>query len=139
MLWEWGVAKPNRLAFNLTGGRLGGRIGRAPILVLHHVGRKSGQARTSPLIYLPDGDDRYVIVASKGGVDRHPAWFHNLIAAPDTEVEVPRRGRVPVRARRASTAEADDLWPRLYAIWPLYRSYRRNTEREIPLVVLERR
>jgi deazaflavin-dependent oxidoreductase (nitroreductase family) len=124
--------------FRATGGRLGGRFGRAPILLLHHVGRKSGEHRVAPLLYLPDGD-RFVVVASKGGVDRNPAWFHNLMANPDTEVEVPRQGRLAVRARKATDAERAELWPRLLEIYPTYAAYQRRTERQIPLVILERR
>jgi deazaflavin-dependent oxidoreductase (nitroreductase family) len=137
-LWEATIAAPNRIVFRATGGRVGGRFGRAPILLLHHLGRKSGEHRVAPLLYMPDGD-RYVIVASKGGVDRNPAWFHNITANPDTEVEVPRRGRVPVRARTATDEERAQLWPRLLEIYPTYAGYQRRTSRVIPLVILEPR
>jgi deazaflavin-dependent oxidoreductase (nitroreductase family) len=137
-LWE-GLTRVNVALFRATGGRVGGRVGKAPILLLHHTGARSGTERVSPLIYLPDGDD-LVVVASKGGVDRHPAWFHNLGAHPDTEVEVPREGRRAVRARVVSDeAERARLWPRLVEIYRPYESYQTYTERKIPLVVLEPR
>jgi deazaflavin-dependent oxidoreductase (nitroreductase family) len=136
-VWE-AFTRVNVGLFRLTGGRVGGRMGKAPILLLHHVGARSGTPRVSPLIYLPDGGD-IIIVASKGGVDRHPAWLHNLRAHPDTVVELPREGRRAVRAREASAEEREALWPRLDAIYPPYRSYRSYTERVIPIAVLEPR
>jgi deazaflavin-dependent oxidoreductase (nitroreductase family) len=110
-------------------------MGKAPILLLHHVGRKSGKQRVTPVLYLADGDD-IVIVGSKGGVDKNPAWFHNLMAAPETTVEV-RREKRRVRPRLASDGERDTLWPRLDAIYPQFVEYRSFTDREIPIVVLE--
>ncbi|HEU4658458.1 MAG TPA: nitroreductase family deazaflavin-dependent oxidoreductase [Capillimicrobium sp.] len=138
--WKaWEVfTRVNVALFRASNGRIGGRIGKAPILLLHHLGARSGTHRVSPLIYLPDGDD-VVIVASKGGVDRHPAWLHNLRAHPDTEVELPREGRRAVRAREATDEERERLWPRLVEIYPPYESYQGYTERRIPLVVLEPR
>jgi deazaflavin-dependent oxidoreductase (nitroreductase family) len=128
--------KVNVLVYRLSGGRFGGRMGKAPILLLHHVGRKSGKQRVSPLIYLADGDD-LVIVGSKGGTDRHPAWFHNVTAMDATTVEVGREKR-RVRPRLASDDERNRLWPRLDAIYPDYAEYREFAgDRKIPLVVLE--
>ena len=109
-----------------------------PILLLHHTGAKSGKRRISPLLYLPDGN-RMVIVASKGGYTKHPGWFHNLKANPDTQVELPREGRVAVQARQASAEERKELWPRVVNLYEGYATYQRSTSREIPLVVLERR
>ena len=122
--------------YRLSGGRIGGRMKDARVLLLHHRGRKSGKERVSPLLYLSDGDD-LVIVASKGGVDQHPAWFHNLMGSPETTVEVGREKR-RVRARTASDEERDRLWPQLVRIYPPYESYQSYTERRIPVVVLER-
>jgi len=102
---------------------------------LHHVGRRSGKARVSPLLYLADGD-RLVIVASKGGTDRHPAWFHNLVANPDTTVEVGRERR-RVKARQASEKERERLWPGLVEMYPSYATYQSHTDRLIPVIVLE--
>lgn len=138
-LWKaWEVfTRAHTGLYRLTGGAGPiGRMGGAPFLLLHHTGARSGTRRVSPLIYLRDGD-RLVVVASKGGTDRHPAWFHNLRAHPDTEVEVGRE-RLRVRARVATAAERGRLWPRLDEIYPPYADYRRRAgEREIPLVVLE--
>jgi deazaflavin-dependent oxidoreductase (nitroreductase family) len=121
--------------YRLSGGKVGGRMGRAPILLLHDVGRKSGKKRVTPLLYLAEGDN-LVIVASKGGTDKNPAWFHNLMAAPDTTVEVGRDKR-SVRARRADAQEREGLWPRLVEMYGSYADYQSYTDREIPVVVLE--
>jgi deazaflavin-dependent oxidoreductase (nitroreductase family) len=129
------LTRVNVVAYRLTGGKVGGRLGKAPILLLHHRGARSGAERVSPLIYLPDGEDA-VIVASKGGTDRHPAWFHNLRANPDTVVEIGRERR-RVRARVAEPAERERLWPLVVGIYRSYESYQTYTERTIPLVILE--
>jgi F420H(2)-dependent quinone reductase len=123
------------LVYRVSGGRLIGRFGKAPILLLHHTGRKSGKERVTPLLYLDDGDD-LVVVGSKGGTDKNPAWFHNVTAMPETVVEVGRDKR-RVRPRLATPEEREGLWPRLDAIYPAYAEYRSFTDREIPLVVLE--
>ena len=133
-----GVTWLNVVLWRASGGRIGGRFHRAPVCVLHHVGRKSGTQRETPLLYLPDGDERLVVVASKGGVDRHPAWFHNLMAMDATDVELPRGERWRVTPRLATEDERADLWPRLVRSYPPFESYRRATERTIPLVVLDR-
>jgi deazaflavin-dependent oxidoreductase (nitroreductase family) len=130
--------KGHAAVFRLTGGRIGGRMAGGPILLLHHTGAKSGKRRISPLLYLADGD-RAMIVASKGGYTKHPGWFHNLMANPDTEVEFPREGRVAVRARQATPEERDELWPRVVDLYKGYAAYQRSTSREIPIVVLDRR
>jgi deazaflavin-dependent oxidoreductase (nitroreductase family) len=108
------------------------------VLVLHHVGRRSGKARETPLLYLRDGDDRLVVVASKGGVDQHPAWFHNVMAMDATDVELPGGERRRVVPREATDEERDAYWPRLVRSYPPFESYRGATSRRIPLVVLER-
>jgi deazaflavin-dependent oxidoreductase (nitroreductase family) len=112
-------------------------MGKAPVLLLHHTGAKSGTKRVTPLLYLDDGE-RLVIVASKGGVQRNPAWFHNLRAHPETQVEV-GRARRQVRARVADGEEREGLWRRLVEIYPSYEDYQRNTDRRIPVVVLDPR
>lgn len=125
-------------AYRLSGGLIGHRIpGFPPMLLLDHEGARTGQWRTTPLVYVADGDD-IVIVASKGGHPRHPAWFHNLVAHPDVVVQV-GRDRRPVRGRVATPAERARLWPMAVATYPGYRGYQERTEREIPLVVLEPR
>ncbi len=130
--------KGHTAVFRLTGGRIGGRVHGAPILLLHHMGAKSGKRRISPLQYLPDGE-RMMLVASKGGYTKHPGWFHNLMANPDTEVELPREGKVAVRARKASPEERGELWPRVVELYSGYAAYQKSTSREIPIVVLDRR
>lgn len=128
------------LAYRASGGLVGRRIPGvgAPMLLLDHVGARSGTRRTSPLLYLEDGDD-VVIVASKGGHPRHPAWFHNLRAHPDTTVQLGREHRA-VHARVATAAERERLWPRLVAAYPPYDEYQQRSQgREIPLIVLEPR
>jgi len=108
------------------------------MLLLDHVGAKSGTKRTAPLLYVPDGDDVF-IVASKGGFPKHPAWYHNLMANPDTEVQI-RGERRPVHARVATPEERERLWPMAVKSYRGYADYQaRSKGREIPLVVLERR
>jgi F420H(2)-dependent quinone reductase len=127
----------NNAVFRLSGGRLLGTYDGNPVLLLHHVGRRSGEERVTPLIYLEDGDD-LVIVGSMGGTPKHPAWFHNVTAGPDTEVEL-RGGRRPVRARVADSEERTRLWPRLVEHYPAFATYQARTEREIPVVILSPR
>ena len=107
------------------------------MLLLHHVGRRSGEARVTPLIYLRDGED-LVVVGSMGGTPKDPAWVHNLRAAPDTEVEVGRERRA-VRARVADAEERARLWPLLVEHYPAFANYQARTEREIPVVILSPR
>jgi deazaflavin-dependent oxidoreductase (nitroreductase family) len=124
------------VAYRWSKGRIGGKLGRAPILLLHHVGRKSGVKRVSPLLYLPDGDDM-VVVASMGGSDKHPSWWINLRANPETIVEVGGEKRAVV-AEQADTEEKARLWPRLVEMYPSYGTYQSRTSREIPVVILRR-
>lgn len=124
--------------YRASGGRVGHHVpGAPPMLLLEHVGAKSGKQRTHPLAYARDGDD-LVIVASKGGYPRHPAWYHNLRAHPDVRVQVGRERR-DVRARVATAQERPRLWKKAVKVWPGYDGYQERTDREIPLVVLERR
>jgi deazaflavin-dependent oxidoreductase (nitroreductase family) len=128
----------NILLYRATGGRVGGRYGKAPILLLHHFGARSGVERVAPLLYLPDGD-AMVIVASKGGTDRHPAWYHNLVAHPDVSAEVGRDRRL-VRARVLRGEEREKMWGRVVEIYRHYEEYQRHAgDRQIPLVRLEPR
>ena len=130
--------------YKASGGRLGHRFPillGAPMLLLDHVGAKSGTKRTSPLLYIPigNGSDDVFIVASKGGYPKHPAWFHNLKANPDTNVQIGREHRV-VHARVATAPERERLWPKAVELYPNYAAYQRRSKgREIPLVILERR
>lgn len=125
--------------YKLTGGVIGHRVpGGITNLLLDHVGAKSGTRRTSPLSYFTDGDD-LVVVASKGGYPKNPAWFHNLKANPDTTVQVGREKR-KVRARVANEEERARLWPKAVESYKGYRDYQeRSKGRTIPMVILERR
>jgi deazaflavin-dependent oxidoreductase (nitroreductase family) len=134
----------NVRVYRWTGGRVGGtwRVGAAwrkpvPICLLEHRGRRTGKLRTTPLVYLADGDD-VVVAASQAGRPHHPLWYRNLQADPDAVVQV-RRQRRPVRARTADRQERADLWPRLVDLYADYDSYQSWTEREIPVVVLSPR
>lgn len=132
-----GAGSLHRAVFRATGGRIGGHMAGVKILMLHSVGRKTGKTRVSPLQYMPDGDN-LVIVASKGGYDKHPAWYHNLMAAPDTEVEL-KGGRRKVHAVTADAAQRAILWPKLVAGYSDYAVYQESTDREIPVVILKPR
>lgn len=123
--------------YRLTGGRVGHSAGRITNLLLTTTGRKSGAQRTVPLAYVADGD-RWVVVASNGGADRHPAWWLNLRHAPQASIEVGPE-RIAVVAREATTAERDRLWPELKTINPFFAQYEQITDRRIPVVILERR
>ena len=106
------------------------------VLLLTTTGRKSGDPTTTPLIYAEDGD-RYVIVASKGGAPEHPGWYRNLVKHPEVELQV----KDEVFRARARTAEGDErerLWRAANQVWPHYDEYAQKTDREIPVVVLER-
>jgi deazaflavin-dependent oxidoreductase (nitroreductase family) len=107
------------------------------MLLLDHVGAKSSIHRTSPLQYVEDGAD-VVVIASKGGFHKNPAWFHNLMANPDTTVQIGSEHR-NVHAREANPDERERLWAKAVAIYRPYEDYRARAQREIPLVVLEPR
>ena len=131
------VGKLNAPAYRLSGGRVGGKLGKAPILLLTTTGRKSGEKRTAPVLYLADGN-RFVVINTNAGNAKTPAWSLNLRADPEAEVEVGRR-RVPVRARLAEGEERADLWRRhmeQYSGWDYYES---KLDREIGVFVLEPR
>jgi len=124
--------------YRRTNGLIGRRLpGFAPALLLHTVGAKTGQARTTTLSYANDGND-YLIVASKGGAPTAPGWYFNLKKQPDVEINVGRR-RFPVRARIVTPDDAD--YPRLWDIVnrnnrDIYRGYQQRTSRPIPVIVL---
>ena len=124
--------------YRLSHGLIGHRFpGAPPMLLLDHVGARSGVKRTSPLVYGRDGEN-LVLVASKGGYPKNPAWLHNLRANPETRVQVGSQVR-NVRARVAEGDERERLWKLMVGVYPGYEGYRRRTEREIPVVVLEPR
>jgi F420H(2)-dependent quinone reductase len=127
----------------VTGGRLGNGIPGFPevrgrLLLLDHLGAKSGKKRTSPLLYFRDGED-VVVIASKGGYPKHPGWYYNLMANPDTRVQIGAERR-QVRARLATKEERERLWPQAVETYKGYADYQvRSKGREIPLVILEPR
>jgi deazaflavin-dependent oxidoreductase (nitroreductase family) len=126
------------VAYRATRGIVGHRVpGLPPMLLLDHVGAKSGQKRTTPLVYTREGN-QLLLVASKGGHPKNPAWFHNLKANPDTSVQVGSERR-PVRARVARPEERGRLWDKAVSTYSGFDDYRRRTDREIPLIVLEPR
>ncbi|MBI1844500.1 MAG: nitroreductase family deazaflavin-dependent oxidoreductase [Actinobacteria bacterium] len=129
-----GMSPVNTAVYRISSGKVGGRFSRrAPICLLTTTGRRSGQPRTVPLLYLADGDD-VVLVASKGGMAHHPAWYLNLADNPEVTVQI---GRTTTRmvARTATPEEKGPLWQRLVAMYKSYDSYQARTERDIPVVI----
>jgi deazaflavin-dependent oxidoreductase (nitroreductase family) len=124
--------------YRATNGLIGYRVPGAPaVLLLDHVGAKSGARRTTPLVFARDGQN-VILIASKGGYPKNPAWFHNLVANPDTTIQIGSK-RTNVHARIAKPEERERLWRLAVEVYGGYEDYRRRTEREIPLVVLEPR
>jgi deazaflavin-dependent oxidoreductase (nitroreductase family) len=123
--------------FRANEGRVGGQFEDAPLLLLHHRGAKSGVERVNPLMYLPD-EDRFVIMASKGGAPSNPDWYYNLLAHPDVEIEVGTE-TVAVRATEVIGEERDRLYNRQAELYPGFREYEEKTTRKIPVIALNRR
>jgi deazaflavin-dependent oxidoreductase (nitroreductase family) len=124
--------------YRASRGLIGHHVpGLPPMLLLDHVGAKTGKRRTSPLVYGRDGEN-VILVASKGGYPSNPAWYHNLKANPDTTIQIGAK-RLDVRARVATPEERPRLWSLMVGVYRGYDAYQRRTEREIPLVVLEPR
>ncbi|MBF6209104.1 nitroreductase family deazaflavin-dependent oxidoreductase [Streptomyces gardneri] len=135
------MSKTQVWVYRRTKGRIGGRwrIGAGfrkpvPTLLLEHRGRKTGKLFTAPLLYLVDGDD-LVVVASQGGLPRHPQWYFNLLAQPVTRVQIGAEHR-RVRARLATPEERSRLWPDLVALYADFDTYQSWTQREIPVLIL---
>jgi deazaflavin-dependent oxidoreductase (nitroreductase family) len=143
-VYFWGVAgrllfralvKVHVALYRASGGRLGGRVGNGvPVLLLTTTGRKTGKRRTTPLLYVEEGD-RYVVVASVGGAPSHPAWYLNLRSNPAATMQVGGR-KLAVTAETAGLEERARLWLRLTQMWPQYDDYQAKTRREIPVVIL---
>jgi deazaflavin-dependent oxidoreductase (nitroreductase family) len=124
--------------YRASNGRVGHHFpGAPPMLLLDHVGAKSAKRRTSPLVYAVDGEN-LILVASKGGYPRNPGWYHNLLANPETTVQVGSR-KLNVHAHVADAEERKRLWPMVLKVYGGYADYQQRTAREIPLVVLEPR
>ena len=128
------ATKLHSFVYRATSGRLGGSLAGGPVLLLTTTGRKSGEERTVPLLYIRDGES-FVIVGSNGGTAAHPAWWLNLKANPLAKLEVGKR-RLRARAEEAGPEEKKRLWPRLVEMYGGYESYRRRTDRDIPVVLL---
>jgi len=122
----------------LSRGRLGWKIGPMPVVELHTIGRKSGERRSTMLTAPIHEPDRVVLIASKGGDDRNPFWYLNLLAQPDVELTENGRTR-PMRARTASEAEKTALWPAIVRAYSGYAGYQKKTTRDIPVVICEPR
>jgi F420H(2)-dependent quinone reductase len=129
------TGKLNVPLYRASGGRIGGRIGRAPVLLLTTTGRKSGEKRTAPVVYLADSK-RMIVIGSNAGHARVPAWSLNLKADPQAEVEVGRR-QIAVRARVAEGEEREDLWRRANKQYAGFDDYEARTDRKIAVFVLE--
>jgi deazaflavin-dependent oxidoreductase (nitroreductase family) len=123
-------------AYRETDGDLGHDLRRAPVLLLTTTGRRSGQPRTTPLIYGRSGGD-LLLVASNGGSPEPPGWYQNLSAQSDVEVQV-LGDRFRAHARTATAEEKPAMWREMVSHWPAYDDYTQRTDREIPVVVLER-
>ena len=130
---KW-VTKLHVAAYRATEGKIGGRLMNSPVLLLLTTGRKSGKERTTPLLFLRDGVN-YIMVASNGGTAGDPAWWLNLQKDPEAIVEV-GGWTLRVRAEEVKGEEKRRLWTRLVEMYPLYESYRRRTDREIPVISL---
>jgi deazaflavin-dependent oxidoreductase (nitroreductase family) len=128
----------HRALLRLSGGRVGWTIGTMAAVELHTIGRTSGQRRSTMLTAPVHDGDTYVLVASKGGDDRHPFWYRNLVANPDVELTVRGRTR-PMTARTATSAEKAELWPRIVTAYRGYAAYQTRTSRDIPVIICEPR
>ncbi len=129
--WNRGVIDE----FRANGGKVAQFEGR-PLLLLHHKGAQTGTERVNPLVYLPVGD-AFAVFGSKAGADTNPAWYHNLVAHPDTAVEVGTE-TVPVRARVTEGEERERIWDEQKRVNPNFADYEQKTTRPIPVVLLER-
>jgi deazaflavin-dependent oxidoreductase (nitroreductase family) len=131
------LGRLNVPVYRLSRGRLLGKVGTAPVLLLTSTGRRSGQKRTAPVLFLADGE-RHVVVGSNAGNERAPAWSFNLKANPDAEIEI-RGARRAVRARVAEGEERAELWTKVNELYEGFDSYDARTSRDIAVFVLEPR
>jgi deazaflavin-dependent oxidoreductase (nitroreductase family) len=132
------MSKTHKLLLKVSGGRVLDKAFGMQVVELHTVGRKSGQRRSTMLTTPVHDDDRIVLIASKGGDDRHPDWYRNLTANPDVEVTLGGTTR-PMTARTASEEEKAELWPEVVAAYKGYAGYQKRTDRDIPVVICESR
>lgn len=123
--------------FRANEGRVGGQFEGAPMVLVHHFGRKSGTERVNPMVYQAVGDD-FAVFGSKAGADDHPDWYRNLLAQPDVRIEV-GTDTIPVRARDLTGEERGSIWEAQKQQNPGFADYEAKTSRTIPVVLLERR
>ena len=123
--------------FRANGGRVGGPFAGAPMILIHHIGAKSGTERVSPLVYFPQDDGTMLIVASKGGAPTNPDWYHNLTANPTIEVEVGTE-TFTVKAEEIVDEERERVWSQIVAASPGFGEYQSKTSRTIPVLRLTR-
>lgn len=131
---KW-TARANTWIYRRSNGKLGGTVQQAPVALLTTTGRKTGEPRVSPLIYVRDSD-RVVLVASRGGSDKHPLWYLNLKANPKVSVQI-KDEVLPLRARDATAEERKEYWAKLVAVYPTLEDYQSWTERVIPIVICD--
>lgn len=128
----------HRLVLTVSGGRLLDRPFGMPVVELHTVGRKSGLPRSCYLTTPVHDDQRLILIASKGGDDRDPDWYRNLMATPDAEITLDGN-RIPIHARTADPQEKAELWPEVVRAYRGYAKYQERTSRDIPLVICDLR
>ena len=131
--WNAGIIEE----FRANEGRVGGPFEGAPMILVHHIGAKSGTERVTPLVYLPEADGQMVIIASKAGAPTNPDWYHNLKANPKVDVEVGTE-TFPVDAAEVEGPERDEIWAEVVARNPGFGEYQEKTTRIIPLIRLAR-
>lgn len=132
------ITKIHRVVYQWSQGRLGSKMGGQEVLLLHHVGAKSGRAYLTPLTYVEDseaGRAAYVIVAAAAGQPEHPGWYYNLCKNPDTIIEI-KGQKIKVKAELAAKEKRDKLWAALSAEFPQFNTYQRKISRVIPIFLL---
>lgn len=134
-LIKW-MSSANTWLYEKSGGKILGKFGGAPVMLLTTIGRKSGEPRTKPLLYLRDGDD-VICVGSQGGRATHPLWYKNLVANPECTVQI-GSDTSKRRARTATPDDKDRLWPKLIEMYDSFDTYQTWTDRTIPVIILER-
>lgn len=132
----WTLENGHRVCLKLTGGRWPNRVLGMKAVELHTIGRNSGQRRSTMLTTPIHDVEKVVLVASKGGHSGHPDWYRNLVANPEVELTIDGSTK-PMIARTASTEEKAEMWPAIVKAYKGYENYQRNTDRDIPVVILE--
>jgi deazaflavin-dependent oxidoreductase (nitroreductase family) len=123
--------------FRANEGRVGGPFEGAPMILIHHIGARSGTERVTPLVYFPQADGQMVIIASKAGAPTNPDWYHNLKANPKIDVEVGTE-TFPVEVGEVVGEKRDEIWSRVVDAMPGFGEYQVKTDRKIPVLVLQR-